>query len=686
MASGFLRAARLPFLAMLFLHPGPLVAQQPQSLDQPAHPPRLAASPSAVASVASDAFDATYYHLTLDIYFDPDRVVGQTLVQGRVAAGSLDTLVLDLHSGVYVSSVTTPDGSALPFARVGHALRIDLPGAPASPEEVAVVVSYEAPPADGTDSAPGTDAALLMGERSGNPFAWTLSEPYGARTWWPSKDHPSDKADSIRITVSVPDLMQVAANGLLRSEPEIANGRATYDWFSRYPISTYLVSIAAGVYDYHEQTYVRPPDLEAEFGPLSLPIVHYQYEGTNFFADTSAIRGWDKAINMFPVFERWFGPYPFSEEKYGHAQFTWGGGMEHQTISSMGGNTVGLIAHELAHQWFGDLITLETWPHLWLNEGFASYAELLYYEEDAARFWNDPWNQVFFREYGRARAARGTLVVQDTSSFNNLFDATRVYAKGAMVLHMLRQVVGDENFRQILRAYTASDAFRYGNANTADFQSVAESVSRQVLDPFFRQWVTEGTGEPVYRVRWYYQPADVGYRVTVDLEQTQSMDESREEDRSNVEVFVMPVTFEVRTSETAHRFTFVNDQRVQQFQFDVPMEPVDLVFDPDFDILHRADVQAVDVDGPPLPRPALSIEAIYPNPASSEATLLLSRPLTEPAQLHVFDVLGRQVREMNLSSGVLDVTLPVRDLAPGTYIVRIDNDAESVSTTLTVAR
>lgn len=675
------QVTRAILIAGFLLPPLSAFAQDVLELDEPVHPPRVALRSPAGTSAASDGFDAGYYHLTLDLDFEEHRLVGQTLVQGRVASGTLDTLVLDLHSGLMVTSVRTPDGDQLPYAQSGGALMIDLPGAPTVDEEVAVVVSYSGP------AGLGTEVSFVMGKLSnGDPFAWTLSEPYGARQWWPSRDHPSDKADSVRITVTVPEGLTVASNGLLRQEPVVQNGRVTYDWFSRYPISTYLVSIAVGVYDYHEQTYVRPPDLEAEFGPLSLPIEHYEYRTSNFFADTSAIRGWDKVVNMFPVFERWFGPYPFAEEKYGHAQFTWGGGMEHQTISSMGGSTVGLIAHELAHQWFGDLITLESWPHLWLNEGFASYAELLYYEEDGERFWNSPYEQIFNVEYGRARAASGTLVVQDTSSFNELFDGSRVYAKGAIVLHMLRKVIGDEAFHQTLRTYVGSDEFRFGNANTADFQAVVEAVSGQDLDTFFRQWVTEGTGEPVYRVRWYYEPAETGYLVTVDLEQLQSMDEPSAWDQSNVEVFVMPITFEVHTDEQKFRVTFQNDQRVQRFQFDVPLEPRDLVFDPDRDVLHRSSVQAVQAQSPSPERPGLSIESVFPNPASSYATIRLNSPTPEATRLELVDVLGRVVRRVGIASGENEASIPVQDLASGLYFVRIKNASGSESATLIVAR
>ena len=641
------------------------------------HPPRVIAA-SAVQSAASDAFDATYYHLTLDVFFEPDLLVGQTRVEGRVASGSLDTLVLDLMRNMQVVSVRSADGADLPFVHTGDALHIDLPGAPTAPASVAVDIAYQGVPGH------PSDPAFLMGRReNGDRFVWTLSEPYGARQWWPSKDHPSDKADSVRVTVSVPDPLAVASQGLLRTEPVSENGRTTFDWFSRYPISTYLVSIAGGVYDYHRQIYERPPDLESEFGPLSLPVVHYEYaDDVNFFVGQNPNVGWHFVLDVFPVFESWFGPYPFSEEKYGHAQFTWGGGMEHQTISSMGGSGVALVAHELAHQWYGDLITLQTWPHLWLNEGFASYATILFFEEKNHLFTNDPYRQVFDIEYGRARFASGTLIVQDTTSFSSLFDATRVYAKGAMVLHMLRGVVGDDTFREILRTYAGTESLRYANATTSDFVEIAETVSGMDLSTFFRQWVTEGTGFPVYEVTWDYVPLDDSFEVQVDVHQVQ------DPPASNVEVFEMPLTFAVEDAEATRRFTVSNYQRSQQYRFQVPLEPIGLELDPDRDVLRDVDVQLVGTESRPGTGQAVGLEAVYPNPASDVIHIRLSAAprSTHPPELVLYDALGRQVRRIARTASGTTVTVPVADLAAGTYFLRLRNEGSDVIRAVTVQR
>lgn len=615
-------------------------------------------------SFASPNFDAGYYHLTLGLRFSPSfYLTGHTRVQGTVVDEPMEVLTLDFASsdeaiGLVVDSVLAPDGTPLEYEHASDILSITLPEQAGIGETITVGVFYRGIPQGG-----GFDEAFGFGRLSnGDPYAWTLSEPYGARVWWPSKDHPADKADSVRMTVTVPTGMRVGSQGLLIDEIQNDDGTVTYDWFSRYPISTYLVSIAAGVYNTEEQTYERPDSLAAEYGPASFPILHYFYAAQR---ETVPL-GWARVTDMMAVFEYWFGPYPFAEEKYGHAQFTWGGGMEHQTMSSMGGFTEGLVSHELAHMWYGDLVTTRFWPHLWLNEGFASYAELLYYE---ARPFMYPglFESALSSDLSVALNARGTLVVQDTANVNNLFNGSRVYAKGSTVLHMLRGVVGDEVFREILQSYAYDERVRYGTAVTADLQRVAEDVSGLQLDAFFRQWVTQGTGFPVYEVNWSIGEREQGYEVSVRIDQRQTPSES------NVEVFEMPITLLVKTESGEERFTVLNDSRQQTFTFNVAGRPIELVFDPDRYIL-KGNVTVVDVGDLPVVPLRTEITRVFPNPARSAATIGFDLSGPGDVTLDLFDTLGRRV-EVPLSGflheGSHEIPVDLSRLSAGTYFIRL---------------
>lgn len=616
-------------------------------------------------SFASPNFDAGYYHLTLDLRFTPAfYLTGRTRVQGTVVDQPMDVLTLDFASndeaiGLVVDSVLAPDGTPLEYDHATDVLSIELPELAGIAETVAVDVFYRGVPRQGT----GFDEVFGFGRlANGDPYAWTLSEPYGARVWWPCKDHPADKADSVRITVTVPNGMRVGSQGLLIDEIQNDDGTVTYDWFSRYPISTYLVSIAAGVYNTAEQTYVRPDSLAAEYGPVSFPVLHYFYAAQ--FENVPP--NWALAPDMIAVFEYWFGPYPFAEEKYGHAQFTWGGGMEHQTMSSMGGANVSLVSHELAHMWFGDLVTTRYWPHLWLNEGFASYAELLYYQARPSMFGNQ-FQNALSSDLSLALNAPGTLVVQDTTNISNLFNGSRVYAKGSAVLHMLRGVVGDEAFREILRSYAYDERVRYGTAVTADFQRVAEEVSGLDLDAFFRQWVTEGTGYPVYEVSWSASEREQGFDVHVRIDQRQT------ESESNVEVFEMPITLLVRTESGDEHFRVMNDSRQQSYTFNVSARPTEIVFDPDRYLL-KGGVTVVDVGDLPVVPQETEITKVYPNPARTTATIGFALSVAGDVTLDLFDALGRRVDVLfrgHLPEGAHETSVDLTRLSAGTYFVRL---------------
>ena len=271
-------------------------------------------------SVASSNFDATFYHLDLFIGMDDDSISGVVRVEGRVTGSTLSTLKLDLASSMVVSSVTLPGGTPLAYTHPGAALNITLPAPQAVGSVVAVDIAYRGiPVSDGFGN-------FVFGVRANNSsrYAWSLSEPYGAREWWPCKDHPSDKVDSVRVTVTVPSEYRVGSQGLLVSETTVGPN-TTYDWLSHYPISSYLVSVAVGKYVRYQSTYDRPAALVANYGPLSLPLDNLAYDDPPPANELPP--SWAEVTEMLAVEEEWFGPYPFANEKYGHCEFTFFGGM-----------------------------------------------------------------------------------------------------------------------------------------------------------------------------------------------------------------------------------------------------------------------------------------------------------------------------------------------------------------------
>ncbi len=619
-------------------------------------------------SVASANLDVTYYHLNLSVDLVASLVGGSVRTVGTVINSPLSVLTLDLLNNMTVTGVTLGEGGpALAFSHPGNALNITLPG-PVNPGgQVDVVVSYA-----GTPSSGGF-GYFQFGTRAGDRYAWSLSEPYGARNWWPCKDHPSDKADSVRVTVTVPSAYRVGSQGELASET-INGGNTTYDWVSRYPISSYLVSLAIGEYVRHLGTYTRSPALAGEFGALSMPLDHLVYDD----GSTALPFGWGNVADVLDVFEDWFGPYPFASEKYGHSETTFGGGMEHQTMTSLGGNTVGLVAHELGHQWYGDEISPRSWPHLWLNEGFATYSEILYYQERDATYPGTA-NNLLASRYNTAQGAAGTLVLQDTTSVSNMFDFSRVYAKGAVVLNMLRFVVNDDAvFKTILRDYAADPAVEYGVATTADFERVAETVSGLDLTTFFSQWVTTGTGYPFYRSFHYAQPSAGGYDVWVTLQQFQT------QPWSNVFAFETPIEIAVMTTGGEERFRVDNDQREQVFHLAVAAEPLSVEIDPDNWILRSEILTGVSDQTPSL----LAITALAPNPSRNAITVQFTSGGADRVEMAVFDVAGRRVMSRTLGgvAGIGGQTVDTSSLATGVYFLRLQTRNQQATRKFIVVR
>ncbi|MDD5087693.1 MAG: M1 family aminopeptidase [bacterium] len=476
-------------------------------------------------------YDVLYYDITLDLRgFYSQTIAGSVLVQARSLAPDLDELVLDLCSNLIVDSCVVA-GGARPFTSGDHTLTIALDRAYGENEIVEARVVYHGTPCQTSTFTSFSFYNRPVGSRQ-IPSISTLSEPQGARDWWPSKDDPSDKADSARISLIVADTLTATSNGVLESLTPLPPSSRKFTWFERHPISTYLICASATNYAHYREWFV------SQTGD-SVPLDHYPYPERLANAQES----WNPLPQMMAFCEQIYGTYPFVDEKYGHTMFNWGGAMEHQCNTSYGRSiTTGthtydyIVQHELSHMWWGDNVTLGTWADVWLNEGFASYSEALYYENR-----NGP---DMLQDY--MTSSWGNDVVDPSGPVYDpaeLFSSNTVYDKGAWIVHMLRGWVrDDELFFAALAEYRARHT--YGCAVTSEFFADIADVIGYDAEPFLHAYLyrtnrphfavsfgsgtVDGTLVTVVRIRQTQTDPDTTFRTRLDLRFTTAADTTTE--------------------------------------------------------------------------------------------------------------------------------------------------------------
>jgi aminopeptidase N len=475
------------------------------------------------------------------------------------------------------------------------------------------------------------------------PVMWTLSEPYGARDWWPTKQTLNDKIDSIDVFVRTPEQYQVASNGVLKSKNISSAGFRTWHWKHHHPIPAYLVCFTVTNFVNFDQNVALPNGVD------TLRIHHYIYPESI----DEAMMQCQALPDIIRLYDTLYGVYAFADEKYGFAQFLWGGGMEHTTMTFVQGWNYTLQSHETAHQWFGDDITCGSWADIWLNEGFATFSEGINYyfglgDQDFYTWTKNRINNI-------TSQPGGSVWVDDTTSVNRVFDGRLTYNKGCMLLHMLRWKLGNHNFFQGVRNYVKDPALRYGYAHTAQFKAHLEQQSGQDLTEYFNQWFY-GQGFPSYHLHW----SQTGSTVTLQIGQTTS--------HPSVPFYAMPV--EIRFVGDGQQATMVFDHisDLQKFEFNLPFAVLSIDFDPNLNLLsanNTIDNLLVATTEPGNPTTALQIA---PNPAT--ATIHVNLPIYTPGASVVVtltDMLGRVVLNQVRQSG--SFTLDVHSLPAGTYAI-----------------
>jgi len=580
-------------------------------------------------------YNLTYCKLELTINPGIEFISGK-VTSTFTALEPMSSVTFDLNDALTVSSVKRNNVNQA-FSQANDELVINLTSPLTAGSSATVEITYSGEPESNMGS-------IEFSSHAGTPIMWTLSEPFGARDWWPCKQDLNDKIDSIDFFITTPMPYTPVANGLLQGVVTNPNFSKTTHYKHNYPIPAYLVAIAVTNHQiFNQQAGAGTPESP------HFPIVNYLYP------ENAAISQNQLAVTpaIMALFEEKFGPYPFRTEKYGHAQFGGGGGMEHTTVSFMTNFSRSLIAHEMGHQWFGNKVTCGSWQDIWLNEGFATYLDAMVVEE-----FDGP---AQFQALRAALSANITslpggnlyLTPAQALNFNNIFSSRLSYNKGGMVVHMLRYKLGDEAFFAGLQSYLNDPLLAYNYATTPQLQEHLEAASGMDLEEFFQDWVYL-QGYPTYEA--IAQNIAPG-QALVTLNQTQS--------HPSVTFFEMPV--QVRFfGAGGQTFDATLDHTVsgQQFTVTVPFEVVDIAVDPEQHIISRNNTASLGI----AKTDALQTLSVYPNPGKDVVRLNIPYGV-EMQSVEVFNALGQSVLRDN------DDTLEVSALATGVHLIRVNTDS-----------
>jgi aminopeptidase N len=402
----------------------------------------------------------------------------------------------------------------------------------------------------------------------------------------------------------------------------------------------YLIAVAVTNYEVYSD-YAYP-------GGVPVEILNYVYpeDKADIMPRTA------QTVPVMELFSQLFTEYPFITEKYGHAQFGWGGGMEHQTMSFMGRFDYEIIAHELAHQWFGNMITLNSWKDIWLNEGFATYLAGMSYEHMFDGYYWPFWKSQNI-SYVTSEPG-GSVYVDDTTSVGRIFNSRLSYSKGALLLHMLRWVCGEEAFFGGVRNYLNDPALRYGFAGTADLKRHLEATSGKDLTEFLNDWYY-GQGYPSYNV--ICRQIGAG-DYEVEIRQTQS--------DASVSFFEMPVPVRFSGNGNDTVIVFDHTENAQKFRIYPGFEVDSVKFDPEQWLISASNTEK-------LYRKS-ELVGYYPNPTSD--FIRISLPEGILTGLFLYDISGRAINVGYVLEGTV-VSLDVRDLSAGLYFIKLQTGGEN---------
>jgi len=594
-----------------------------------------------IASPLEDDYNITHLRFSLHLSDTTAAIAGSVTTTATVVVAAMRSYVFELDDTLTIDSVLM-DGMLLPVHTEGQVRTVLLPQALALHSVFSAQVFYHGYPRNAyLIHQPG------LHHDTATRTTFTFSEPYFAHTWWPCKQSLRDKIDSMDMHITVPTGVKAGSNGKLNNVVPLPGGYERYEWHSSYPIDYYLISVA--ISRYYEYSYYMHFDGSAD----SMPIVNYISADTPL--NITYLKPWlDSTELVINYLSSLWGRYPFWQEKYGHCYTPSWINMEHQTMTSTRFSRFTVLVHEVAHHWFGNLVTCGTWKDIWLNEGFATYAQYLCY----ARFDGAETALHYLRTLHSSvtKEPWGSVYVYDTTNDGRIFDGRLSYHKAAAVIHMLRYEVGDdERFFAMLRTFLHQ--YQWGNATTEDLRQIAEQETGMSLSTFFNQWIYNG-GYPIIDARWN----QAGNMLFLLVTNTSSAPQS-------VPVFDITLPVKVFSAHTDTTLYLHLHSSTHEYTLQWPYPVDSIAIDPQWWILCQKTVK------PPqdytlnfLPQEFV----VFPNP--TQGILHVAYKATAPAHLAIYNSVGTMVLQQHLpgNSGIARIGLSA--LPKGMYICRLSEN------------
>jgi len=581
-----------------------------------------------------DKYNIYFVKLDIEVSNQSTSVSGNASIQAKTVE-ELDTLLFDFCSNMILDSIFI-DNNKISASHSNDQIEYVFDTPLAIGETFIVQIYYHGIPAN------GGGVTTAYSQDWGRNVTWTLSESFHAYEWWPCKQVLSDKIDSTYIFLTCDNDCKAGSNGLLTSEVDLANNKKRFEWKTFYPINYYLISYA--VSEYQDYSIYANPE-----GSNPILIQNYIYDGNDcLYYYKSDI---DETINFIELFSDKFGLYPFANEKYGHCLTELGGGMEHQTMTTLGNFGFGLVSHELGHMWFGDYVTCATWQDIWINEGFASYTEYVALENLTTD--NDTKEWLGYANERALREPLGSIYIpfEEAASEARIFNYNLSYRKGALILHMLRhEINNDDLFFNSLKNYLSE----YGDsvATGEDFKNSIESSTGIDFDPFFNQWYY-GKGYPRF---------DVEY---TQLNDTLFMTVNQSTSSTETPVFQLFVDFKVSFSDGDTSLRLYQSNNFETFIIPLSKTVTNIIVDPNNWILNEAGT----VDSVNSPGNNKSLFSFFPNPAKETINISFNAKLySQEKQIQIIDLSGKLIKTITSNSNLIPVN--ISDLSNGVYFVK----------------